>query len=130
MAEKKANGGMRQHKQAEFKKKQIQKEMREAWSEQKERKARKEDRKDKKDKRQAAEWAAKGDQEAIGPVEAFRRSKKRAGQDDEDEDDEEDKAGGGFDVEYKNLKREVKQERAAKKGKKEITTVGMFDGLD
>ena len=129
MAEKKANGGT-QHKQAEFKKKQIQKEMREAWSEQKERKARKEDRKDKKDKRKAAEWAAKGDQEAIGPVEAFRRSKKRPGQDDDDEDEEEDKVGGGFDVEYKNLKREVKQERAAKKGKKEITTVGMFDGLD
>lgn len=93
---------------------------------QKERKAQKEVRREKKDKRKAAEWAAKGDQEAIGPVEAFRREKKRSKEDDEDE--EEEKAC--FDVEYKALKKEVKEERAAKKGKKETASAGMFDDLD
>jgi ATP-dependent RNA helicase DDX55/SPB4 len=101
--------------------------MREAWSEQKERKARKEDRKDKREKRKAAEWAAK-DHEPVGPVEEFRRAKKAKG--DGGYDDEEAEDGGGFDFEYKTMKREVKEERAAKKGRKEKVTAGMFDGLD
>lgn len=116
----------------EKKKKRIQAEMREAWSEQKERKALKDVRREKREKRKDAEWAAKGDQEEIGPVEAFRREqsqgKKRMAEDDAVDEDER-----GVDAqEYKSLKKEVKEERRAKKGKKDVGSVGvgMFDGLD
>lgn len=117
----------------ERKKRKIAMEMREAWSEKKEQKARKEDRRDKRDQRKAAEWAAKGDQQAIGPVEEFRRAKKRAqeGEDGQGGDGAGEGEGkSGFDYEYKAMKKEVREERAAKKGEKEIVTVGMFDGLD
>jgi len=110
-------------KDVDRKKRKIQAEMRESWSEQKERKARKEDRRDKKDKRKAAEWAAR-DTEEIGPVEAFRRATKK------DKEKEEGEGEGGFDLEYKTLRREVKEEKKVKKGKKETVAVGMFDGLD
>jgi len=111
-------------KDVDRKKRKIQAEMRESWSEQKERKARKEDRKDKKDKRRAAEWAAR-DTEEIGPVEAFRRATKK------EKAEEDGEEAGGFDIEYKTLRREVKEEKKGKKGKKEtVTTAGMFDGLD
>lgn len=101
--------------------------MREAWSEKKEAKLRKEDRRDKREKRKAAEWAAKGDQEEIGPIEAFRRAKKNEDVDGEAQDGE---GEGGFDYEYKAMKKEVREAKAAKKGKKTPVATGMFDGLD
>ena len=112
-------------RKSEYKKNKIRAEMRESWSEQKDRKNRKEERRISKDRRKAAEWALK-DKEEIGPVEAFKR--KRGGQAGQAGDGDETQ---GFDVEYKALKKQVKEERASKKGKKEISTsVGMFEGLD
>lgn len=116
----------------EKKKKRIQAEMREAWSEQKERKALKDVRREKREKRKDAEWAAKGNQEEIGPVEAFRREKSQ-GKKRTAEDDAADEEERGADAqEYKSLKKEVKEERRAKKGRKDVGAVGagMFDGLD
>ena len=116
----------------EKKKKRIQAEMREAWSEQKERKALKDLRREKREKRKDAEWAAKGNQEEIGPVEAFRREKSQ-GKKRTAEDEAADEEDRGLDVqEYKSLKKEVKEERRAKKGKRDVGAIGagMFDGLD
>ena len=120
------------------KKRKVRADMREAWSEQKERKAKKEWKREQKDKRKDAEWAASrdGQSEAIGPIEAFRRAKAaqaiKADESDGNggEDGEEEK--GGFDAEYKALKREVKEERAAKRARKADSNAsgGMFDDLD
>jgi ATP-dependent RNA helicase DDX55/SPB4 len=128
----------------EMKKKKIRAEMREAWSEKKERKAKKEERREKKDKRKDAEWAleleAAEKEGDIGPIEALRREKAARAAAAEgkkakatvggDEDGEE----GGFDHEYKVLKKEVREERAAKRLKKGDQggglSGGMFDGLE
>lgn len=105
------------------KKRKIQAEIREAWSEQKDKKARKEDRRSRKDKKKRAEFEqmqAEGGE--VGMVEAFKRSKAKV----------ESVSGEGAEIdnEYKVLKKEVKEEKALRKNKKPEAEVGMFDGLD
>ncbi len=92
-------------------KRKIRAEMRQAWSEQKEKKERKEDRRARKDKRKQADWekAQAEGEEKLGLVAQFRLGKQKR----EAEGDEE------MDAEYKALKREVKEERTAKKASKE-----------
>jgi len=109
---------------AQRKKRKIAAEMREAWSNQKDRKARKEERREKKDNRKKAEWERKrreeGDDALPMPMpEPTAKRKKTKAVDSEDEAD------------YRSLKREVHEERAAKKANKSAkVAVGMFDGLD
>ncbi|WVQ94755.1 hypothetical protein IAU59_001836 [Kwoniella sp. CBS 9459] len=137
-------------------KRRIKAEMKEAWSDQKDRKSRKEERREKMDKRRQAQWeqaqkalvdgngdggdrAGNGNGGNAADIEAARLSafapiprasgKKRA---DKNEDGE-----GGSDmeemgVEYKALKKEMKEERASKKSKRDnqVSTGGMFDDLE
>ena len=102
--------------------------MREAWSEQKDKKVRKEERRSQKDKRKEAEWerkVASGETEDVGMVESFRRQRE-AGQDEED--------AGRVDLEYKAMKKEVKEEKMIRKAQKGgqggLKRLGMFDDLD
>jgi hypothetical protein len=120
--------------------------MRVPWSEQKERKTHKEERRARKDKQKQAEWEklqAEGGGE-VGMVEAFRRSKKRDLEGDGAEEGQsakvvkgvdqkaKDEDKGELDLDYKALKKEMKEERAGKKGKREekLPVGGAFDDLD
>ncbi|WVF67158.1 hypothetical protein IAT40_001904 [Kwoniella sp. CBS 6097] len=120
-------------------KRRIKEEMKEAWSEQKERKNRKEERREKVDKRKQAQWeqaqALAGEIDGAGisafaPIPRATGNKKRVvgKNDDEDSDGELEEMG----VEYKALKKEMKEERASKKSKRdnEVSTGGMFDDLE
>ncbi|WVQ83621.1 ATP-dependent rRNA helicase SPB4 [Cryptococcus sp. DSM 104549] len=118
-------------------KRKIKAEMREAWSEQKERKTRKEDRRERKDAKKQYEWeqeqAAGGGLEAgaLGPIAALRAEKrKKERKEMEDNGSGEEEMG----VEYKALKKEIKEERASKKTKRDVggggIGGGMFDGLE
>ena len=94
--------------------------MREAWSEKKEKKERKKERRTKKDKRKQAEWnktQADGGEE-LGPVAAFRLAKKKL----------EDEGAAEIDADYKAFKREVRDERVAKRSRKEEKESGRLDG--
>jgi ATP-dependent RNA helicase DDX55/SPB4 len=113
---------------AERQKRKIRAELNGAWSVQKDRKVRKEERRDRKDARKQAEWermrAEQGDEAAgAAPEPTARRAAKRKVE--ESSDDEE------MDADYRSLKREVHEEKAAKKVNKSAkVAVGMFDDLD
>ncbi|ORY27454.1 P-loop containing nucleoside triphosphate hydrolase protein [Naematelia encephala] len=114
----------------ERKKRKIRAEMREAWSDKKDRKTRKEDRRTRKDKRKAAEWE-KSQLEGIGDlglVEAFKRKKGLNDPTDAVKDKEKEKDDGEMDKEYETLKKEVKEERAAKKVRKDAAIQGGLGG--
>ena len=100
-------------------KRKIRAEFREAWSEQKERKERREDRQTRKDKRKQAEWEKRQSEgiESLGPVAAFKLARKELVEHDE------------VDADYRTLKREVKEERATKKAKKEEDDGAINEGL-
>lgn len=155
LATKKANAPTLSEAQKEARvKRKIEAEMRIPWSDQKERKTKKEERRTRKDQQKQLEWEkaqAEGAGE-IGMVEAFRRAngKKRALGDIEEEGGEgageeppssdpkaaKEKARaqekGEIDLDYKAMKKEMKEERAGKRGKKEEKRPvgGAFDDLD
>ncbi|KAK4688081.1 hypothetical protein P7C73_g2049, partial [Tremellales sp. Uapishka_1] len=120
------------------KKRKIQAEMREAWSDKKDGKARKEERRSKKDMKKKAEWEkeqAEGNGKEIGFAEAFKiaREKEKAKAQSKKQDSDSD--GEGLDLDYRSLKREIKEERIAKKAKKNEEKEGldagsMFDDLE
>ncbi|WVN85706.1 uncharacterized protein L203_100856 [Cryptococcus depauperatus CBS 7841] len=111
-------------------KKKIKAEMREAWSEQRDKKVRKEERREKKDKKKQYEWelAQAEAGEFLGDLERIARARlreRKRGQDGHSHTEELE--------EYRNLKKEVKVERASKKAKKAAGCGfggGMFDDLE
>ncbi|OCF34717.1 ATP-dependent rRNA helicase SPB4 [Kwoniella heveanensis BCC8398] len=125
-------------------KRRIKAEMKEAWSEQKERKNRKEERREKVDRRKQAQWeqaqaqaALTGDGDnngfsALTPPMPRASGKKRSGKNGVGEGDGSDSELEDMGVEYKALKKEMKEERASKKSKRdnEVATGSMFDDLE
>lgn len=116
------------------KKRKIRAEMREAWSEQKDKKVRKEERREKRERHKQAEWEAKlasGDTE-LSMVDKFKAERAAAAKAAKPVDlaarAEEDK-------DYRSLRKEVQEEKAARKRDKAMGSAagiaaGMFDGLD
>lgn len=100
-------------------KRKVAAEMRSAWSVQKERKVRREERKDKKDNRKRAEWEAKKAAGEDVDEPELRRKKKKV------EEEKEEELG-----DYKALKKELGQEKEARRSQKKEVAAGMFDDLD
>lgn len=108
----------------EKKKRKIQAEVKEAWSNQKDRKARRDERHDKKDTRKRVEWEKKLAAGEDAPEPEKRVSKKKKVVDSDDELMADD---------YRSLKKEVHRERADKKASRAGAvkeSAGMFDDLD
>lgn len=100
-------------------KRKIAAEMRTAWSVQKERKVRREERKDKKDNRKRAEWEAKKAAGIEVDEPELRRKKKKVEEEKKEEEGD-----------YKALKKELGEEKQARKAQKKEVAAGMFDDLD